>query len=32
MFQSLNIDYEPGDTFGIICPNDEQTVDSLITR
>jgi len=30
--RSLGVEYEPGDSFGIICPNDEETVNSLFRR
>ena len=31
-WQELNITYEPGDTFGIVCPNEDKSVEDLISR
>ena len=29
---SSEITFEPGDSFGVVCPNDQEEVDALITR
>lgn len=31
-FQEFNINYEPGDSFSLICPNDSDEVELLLRR
>ena len=32
LFQDCGMSYEPGDSFSIVCPNDETEVKNLIKR